>query len=69
MIRTPVASTSITEVGYDPDTCTMELVFVNGHVYQYFDVPGHVHTALMSAKSIGAVFNQEIRGVYRYARV
>jgi hypothetical protein len=68
VIRTRVESTSITEVGYDAETCTMEVAFVNGRVYRYFDVPVHVHAALMKADSIGAMFNREVRGVYRYAR-
>lgn len=69
MNRAPVTSSTIASVGYDQASSTLEVEFINGRVYQYFDVPSVVHNALVSADSVGTYFNQEIKGVYRYARV
>jgi len=69
MERLPVTSSSIAEIGYDPSTATLEIMFVDGRVYQYFDVPVAVYEALMTASSVGQYFHREIRGIYRFARV
>lgn len=69
MRRVPVTSSNIAEVGYDETSRTLEILFANGRVYQYFDVPNQVHRALMNAGSHGQYLNQYIKGNYRYARV
>jgi hypothetical protein len=48
---------------------TLEVEFQDGAVYQYFDVPAHVHEAFLNAASIGAFLAREIKGRFRYARV
>jgi hypothetical protein len=68
MNRTAINSSNIAEVGYDASTGTLELLFHNGRLYQYFDVPAAVHEELLQAPSPGQYFYQNIRGVYRYAR-
>lgn len=68
MKRIPVTSSNIAQVGYDPETQTLEVEFHSGAVYQYFDVPQSVYDALMNAESIGGFLNSQIKGVYRYAR-
>lgn len=69
MIRTPVSSSNVESVGYDAETQTLEIAFLSGGIYQYFDVPQHVYDALMSAPSAGNFLHEQIKGVYRYARV
>lgn len=69
MRRTPVSSSSIAEIGYDADRQTLEVLFHNGHIYQYFDVPAAEHRALMAAGSHGQYLNASIKGRFRYARV
>ena len=39
MNRTPVNSSNVSSVGYDPTSLTLEVEFHGGAVYQYFDVP------------------------------
>jgi hypothetical protein len=68
MNRTPVDSSSMASVGYDPTTLTMEIEFNDGAVYQYFDVPEHTYQGLISAQSVGQYFQAQVRGSYRYAR-
>jgi hypothetical protein len=69
MRRQSVTSSNISEVGYDEDRRVLEVLFNNGHIYQYFDVPPQIHTALIQAGSVGQYLNANIKGSYRYARV
>lgn len=69
MKRKPVTSTSINEIGYDPKTKTMEIQFNTGFVYQFLEVPKHVHTDFMMAPSIGSFFYRFIRANYRTIKV
>ncbi|PPK70366.1 KTSC domain-containing protein [Actinokineospora auranticolor] len=65
MHRKPVASSSVAAVGYDPDRLILEVEFHHGGVYQYLDIPKRVYWQFMSAPSLGAFLNQEIKGRYR----
>ena len=69
MRRQSVSSSNIAEVGYDADRRILEVLFLNGGLYQYFDVPEVVHRAFLSAGSHGKYLNEQIKGRYRYARV
>lgn len=69
MIRQSVTSSNIASIGYDADSQTLEVEFLNGGVYQYFDVPQHVHQAFMNADSHGQYLAKNIKGTYRYSRV
>jgi hypothetical protein len=69
MKRTPVSSSSLASVGYDPATQTLEVEFVHGAVYRYFDVPKSEHRALMAAKSHGSYFVHEIKDSYSFEHV
>lgn len=59
MNRTPVRSSNIASVGYENGT--LEIAFVDGGVYQYFNVPEHVYQSLMSAASKGRYFHDHIK--------
>lgn len=69
MERTPVSSSNIASVGYDPESATLEVEFHDGSIYQYFDVPAHVAEGLVTTSSVGSYLAAHIKGVYRYARV
>ncbi|NMR36041.1 KTSC domain-containing protein [Chryseobacterium aquaticum] len=69
MNRQSVISSNIASIGYDTSSQTLEIEFLNGSVYQYFDVPQHVYNGLMSADSHGQYLAQNIKGVYRYSKV
>lgn len=69
MDRTPVASSNIASVGYEDSSQTLEIEFQSGAIYQYFDVPRVAFDGLIAAGSKGGFFHEQIRGVYRYARV
>ncbi len=69
MNRQAVTSSNIASIGYDADSQTLEIEFLNGGVYQYFDVPQYVHEELMNASSLGQYLAQNIKGNYRYSKV
>lgn len=69
MNRQSVTSSNIASIGYDADSQTLEIEFLNGGVYQYFDVPQHVYEEIMSANSHGQYLAQNIKGIYRYSKV
>jgi hypothetical protein len=67
MERTHVESSNINSIGYENEV--LEIEFKNGVIYQYFDVPEHIHTELMMAGSQGVYLAHNIKGNYRYSRV
>lgn len=69
MDRMPVDSSNVASIGYDAATMTLEVEFQGGSVYQYFDVPQNVYDAFVSCESKGGFLHQNIKGVFRYARV
>jgi hypothetical protein len=73
MRRTPVTSSSIRSVGYDPRTRRLEIEFHHEQgrprIYQYFDVPASAHRRLMAARSHGRHFNRFIKPRYRFVQV
>lgn len=69
MEREAVSSLNLSEIGYDPASETLEVMFHHGGVYQYYNVPFHVYEQLRNAPSIGKFFNAEIKGRFPEARV
>ncbi|WP_442942320.1 KTSC domain-containing protein [Nostoc sp.] len=46
MLRTRVSSSDLQSVGYDAPTCTLEIKFHSGGIYQYFKVPETIYRAI-----------------------
>ncbi len=69
MDRVPVTSSTVASVGYEQQSATLEVEFLDGAVYQYFDVPEAEFEGLRDAGSVGGYLNTNIKGRYRYARV
>jgi hypothetical protein len=67
--REHVVSSSIASIGYDAERKTLEVEFVGGRVYRYYDVPKRVHSGLLEASSIGGYFNANIRPHFPYERL
>ena len=64
-----VESTNLLRVRYDDNSSTLEIEFIGGNVYQYFDVPKTIYDELLRASSQGKFFHGQIKGHFRYARV
>jgi len=69
MKRIHVESSNIESIGYDPKSQTLEIEFLNGSIYQYFDVPEYVFNELKDADSCGKYLNANIKGHYRFSKV
>lgn len=69
MERTPVTSTNILSVGYDPDQEILEIEFVRGTVYQYFGVPMGVYEGLMAADSKGRFVDANVKNTYAFVKL
>jgi len=63
--REPVQSSAIAKVGYSKRRHILEIEFVNGAIYRYFDIPVSVHRDLMSAESKARFYDSNIRKHYR----
>ena len=64
MERQRVSSSNVASIGYDPESSTLEVEFLNGSIYQYLNVPSGVYNALAGASSHGSFLNREIRDRY-----
>lgn len=78
MDLTPVNSSQLAAVGYDPDTQTLHIKFKDrtsaktgvttpGATYAYDGVPAHVHAGLLAADadpalSVGSHFGAHVKG-------
>ena len=69
MERSYVPSTNIASIGYDEATETLEIEFLNGSIYQYYNVPVHMYEQLMKEGSKGKFLNTYIKNAYPYSRV
>jgi len=69
MNRQHVASSNIASIGYDEPTQTLEVEFLNGTIYQYYNFPPHMHEQLMAEGSKGRFLNTYIKNAYPYSRV
>jgi len=63
--RQPVQSTAIAKAGYSKHRHILEIEFVNGAIYRYFEVPSAVYRDLMSADSKARYYDFNIKGRYR----
>ncbi|MEJ7746789.1 MAG: KTSC domain-containing protein [Luteimonas sp.] len=61
MDRVVVASRALRSVGYEPNHRMLDIEFVSGSIYRYFDVPDDLHAGLMAADSHGEFFSAHIR--------
>lgn len=69
MERYTVASSNIRSVGYDSQTQTLEVEFLDGSIYQYYGVPANLYDQMMQEQSKGRFLNAYIKHQYPYSRV
>jgi hypothetical protein len=59
-------STAIREIDYDEAWETLTVVFTDGRVYKYWNVPSEIYAGFLYASSAGSYFNANIRNEYSY---
>jgi hypothetical protein len=69
MDRSYVPSTNIASIGYDEATETLEVEFLSGSIYQYYNVRMNIYEQIMQAGSKGKFLNTYVKNAYPYSRV
>ncbi len=69
MDRIPVSSSTISAIGYEAESCTLEVEFNTGAVYQYSGVPQEIYDALMQSDSKGRYLKANIKGRYGHTKL
>ncbi|HEU4914055.1 MAG TPA: non-canonical purine NTP pyrophosphatase [Candidatus Saccharimonadales bacterium] len=69
MKRTPVESSDVVSIGYDPVERILEIEFREGRIYRYMEVPQDIYDHFVKADSYGGYFNSYINGYFRYRKV
>lgn len=64
-----VFSSTVTKVGYDPETEEMQVEFKTGRVYAYSGVPPDLADNLSRNWSVGSMLNSDIKGKYPHRRI
>jgi lysyl-tRNA synthetase, class II len=61
-------STAIKDFDYDADKQILRVIFGNGSVYKYSDVPEKIYQELKETGSVGQYFNSQIRDKFGFDR-
>lgn len=69
MQREPVVSSNIRSIGYEDETQTLEIEFMNSWIYQYYNVREIIYSEMMKADSKGKFLHYYIKNRYPYSRV
>lgn len=64
-----VSSSNIAAVGYDADSQSVYVEFLNGSTYKYNGVSESEFDNLRTASSVGSYFNRNYKNVYPYEKV
>lgn len=64
-----VSSSNIEAIGYDEESETMRIWFLNGSIYDYSGVGIMEYEGLKNAPSLGSYMHQNIRGQYPYVKI
>ena len=65
----PIDSTAISGVGYDSGQHILRLQYVNGRIYDYFELPSKIYEQLLKADSAGEFVNLEVKPNYDCSEV
>lgn len=69
MDRKHVNSSNIESIGYDATSMVLEVKFLSGSLYQYFDITEAIYLSLINASSIGSYLQRIIVKNYRYSKI
>ena len=69
MERTPVKSSNVAGIGYDPETKLLEVEYNSGAIYHYHDVEPALHLGLSHAGSPGGYISDRIKGKHKCTKV
>jgi KTSC domain len=67
--RAPVVSTGIRSIGYSKRSHILEIEFMNGAVYRYWQVARSVYQELLTADSKARYYDKNVKGHYRSVKM
>lgn len=62
-----VLSSNVKELGHDPETGELHVMYHNGKVSIYSGVPAEVHADVFGAPSIGSALHHLVKGKFPHA--
>jgi len=62
-------SSQVKCIRYFDDSKTLEIDFVTGKTYQYYEVPESTYEAALMSESIGKFVNSNVKTVFEYKQV
>ena len=68
-VLTPLNSSNLAGLAYEPSNQRLFIEFRNGAVYAYEAVPAETVQAVLKAPSHGSAFVRLVRGQFQYVRV
>jgi hypothetical protein len=66
VISVDINSTNLKSASYDTENKVLTVVFNNGSIYNYIDVPWEVFTKFRMSDSQGKFLNTKIKGIYEF---
>lgn len=69
VISVEINSSNLKSASYDTESSLLTVVFNNGSIYQYENVPWELFTKFRMSESQGKFLNQKIKGTYSYVKV
>jgi hypothetical protein len=66
----PVSSSNVAAVGYDVDSATLYVSFLDGAEYEYDSVSQDIYEGLLAASSVGGFLDAYVKKAgYSYRRI
>lgn len=69
VISVEIKSSNLKSASYDTETSLLTVVFNNGSIYEYENVPWEMFAKFRMSESQGKFLNQKIKGTYSYTKV
>lgn len=67
MDRVPVSSSNVDSIAWEDNV--LEVAFLSGGVYHYYDVSKDIYDDMLVADSVGSFLHQYVKGTYNYVKV
>jgi len=65
-----VISSNVDSVKYDEDSQTMTVKFLNGSIYEYYDIPDFLYEEVINANSVGSHLHWNIKELgFEYKKI
>lgn len=68
-ISVDIKSSNIKSATYDTETSLLTVVFNNGSIYEYADVPWELFTKFRMSDSQGSFLNSKIKNAHQYKKI